>query len=587
MVDAARGSVPGALVGLLGMLSAACYSGLGADPKDAPGADGEGDGADDGADDGGSGDGADDEGGGDGEPSAECLAQLAPQPLHRLTPIQYRNTVRDLFGDPELTPAYADDATVITELGVRQLRSGAESILAGRDAWTQPVFPCDTGGAADATCAQEFVETFGAKVFRRPLTQADTDWLMAVYETAVDDEQLSFADAMDVVLTAMLQAPDFVYRVEHGTPVDGAPDGVVALTGHELASRLSYLLWDTMPDPELLAAADAGMLLGDDGLREQVERMLLSERAEAKLQHFFSEWLELDGGQLHFPLEETIKDASLYPEYVPALQDAMRVEVQASVRRVFFEDGQASLERLLMDRDAYVNGSLATLYGVDGPSDDDTWQWVQLPQEQRAGLLTRAAFLTVFAAGRVQSPIRRGVYVVEEMLCSELGDPPPDVDDTPVDGSDAMDPDGNPVVRSVREEVEVRTQGATCTGCHSTINPTGFLFEHYDAIGRWQDEEVTTALPIDATGELLVGDTAGKMDGAVELSEALAASDHVKRCFAGRWVTRAFEAQLHELDDCTTADVVDNFINTGDMRELLVSIALSDAFRHANVSEVE
>lgn len=589
-MQSAKGYAGWACVAGLSLLGLGCYSGA-SGPANAGGADGVESG-------GGPGSGADsdepedsEETDGDSEEppetDLECIAGLAPHPLQRLTPTQYRNTLRDLFGDEGLEPAYADDAPVVTELGVRQLRSGAEAVLDRRTEWTAEVFPCDTDGDADDACAEGFIRSFGARAFRRPVTDEDVQWLMAVYESALYDEQLSFADAMDVVLAAILQAPAHVYLLELGSAVDDAPDGIHILDSYELASRLSYFLWDTMPDEALLEAAQSGELLTQNGMTAAVDRMLASDKAEAKLQQFFSEWLQLDGGRLHFPLEESRKDEVLYPEYQPSLQDAMRTEVEAFVHRVFFEGEDANLSRFFLDRDAYVNASLANLYGVDGPASDDEWAWVQLDPEERAGIVTRAAFLSVFSNATVQSPIRRGVFVLEELLCADLGEPPPNANDTPPEGGDGVDDNGDPVVRTVREDVDARTLDGTCSVCHTMINPAGFLFENYDAIGRWQDEEVVSGLDIDSSGRLLISDASADMQDAVELSEALGTSDDVRRCFAGRWAASAFQSTIEELDECTQEEVIDAFVADGDMKKLIGTIAMSDAFRHVNVGEVE
>jgi hypothetical protein len=558
-------------------ISSGCYSGVG----NSPGASGD-DGA--GSEDAAGSEGAASADSGDtGQPGGECASQIHSQPLQRLTPLQYRNTIRDLFGDPEFVETYADEQVLTTQLGVRQLRTDAETVLARRDSWTQPVFPCATDGAADDACVEQFITDFGRRALRRPIDAETRVWLRGSYDAAIA-EGLAFADAMDVLLAAMLQAPELVYRIEVGIPAEGQPAHIRRLDDHELASRLSYFLWDTMPDAELFAAADAGELNGD-GLRPQIERLLADARSEGRVQHFMSQWLQIDGGQLHLPLEEAFKDEDLFPEYGAPLQAAMRDELEAFVHRVFYED-DASFDELFNARDAYVNASLASLYGVAGPADDDTWQWVELPAEQRAGLLTRAAFLTVFAAARPQSPIRRGVVVLEEVMCQPLGEPPPNASDTPVDGGDDVDENGDPIVRSVREDVEKRTQDDACHTCHGMINPVGFTLEHYDAIGRWQDIEVVTGQPIDSSG-MLFGDLEGPVADGIELSSKLATSARVRECFADHWMSHALGLPGEELDPCTQESVRTSFVQSGDMRELLVNIVVSDAFRFINTAEDE
>ena len=554
-----------------------CYSGIQGNPG----------GSGDDASDSGPGDGSEggDDSGETGEPDEVGCGGAAPviiaRPLHRLSPVQYNNTVRALFGDAMFEASYDDEEYVPTERGVRQFRDDARTIIDRKAEWTTEVFGCDTSGAANAQCAEDFVDTFGSRVFRRPLTDAERGRLLDTYDAA--NAEFGFSDAMDIVLQAMLQSTPFLYLTEEGTAVEGVPNNIRQLTDHEVASRLSYFLWDTMPDDELFAAANAGELTTREGLRAQAERLINSPQAEAKIQRFVWEWLQLDGGTLHHALEESDKDPVLFPEYSPALQDAMRTELEAFVQEVVLDSDDASIETLFTSTRAYVNGPMATLYGVGGgPMDDETWTWVDLADGERAGLLTRAAFLTVFSALNVQSPIRRGTYVVEELLCTELGTPPPNVDDSPPQGGDV---DGETL--TVREDVEARTQGVECQGCHAVINPAGFLFEHYDAIGRWQANEVTSGLPIDSSGELVVSDAEGDFADAVQMSAALSTSTKVRECFADRWLVDATGAAVDDLDECGQEDILTTFLETGDIRELIVSIVVSDNFRYLNTQAEE
>jgi len=515
-----------------------------------------------------------------------CETGVPLRPLHRLTPRQYRNTIRDLFGVEAFDLGYDDEAPVITELGVRQLRASAEDLMTQRETWSAEVFPCDLAAERDDACVETFLRGFGSRVLRRPLTEDEVAQWTAVYLSAIEAE-MPFGDAMEVLLTTLLQSPEFVYLVERGIPTTEESADVLPLSGYEIANRLSYLLWDTMPDDVLFSAAQSGELATAEGIATQAARMLAAPLAEEKLQGFFSDWLQLDGGQLHFSLEETRKDEALFPEFQPALRESMRTELEAFVRDIMQDENGASFERLFTDRSAYVNASLAAIYGVEGPADDETWMWVQLDETQRAGLLTRAAFLSVFATAASQAPIRRGVFVIEELLCAEMPDPPPDVNDAPVEGGgEAEDENGETVLRTVREEVTARTGDSECASCHSLINPVGFLFEHYDAIGRWQDQEVVSGRPVDASGALTLGDVAGPLPNAVALSESLATSAMVRSCFAERWITRAFDTSLEELDACGQNEPVEAFVTTGDIGALLTQIVVSDAFRQINISEV-
>ena len=256
----------------------------------------------------------------------------------------------------------------------------------------------------------------------------------------------------------------------------------------------------------------------------------------------------------------------------------MRTELEALIADAF-ETGTFSA--LLTSRRAYINRALADLYGVEGgPVDDDDWQWVELDPEQRSGLLTRAAFLTVYAGPNVQSPIRRGVSVLKDVLCFSVPPPPPDVDDTQPEGGDGED---GPM--SIREAVEAQTAEAQCQACHSLINPAGFAFEHYDAVGRWQQQELLSGLPIDSSGKISVSDVDGPVADAVEMSQTLVGSEQVKSCFADFWFEQAVGGELGELDDCERERIVDAFSASGDMRALVRELVLSDTFRFINTGE--
>ncbi len=511
---------------------------------------------------------------GSGPESCQDGAEVTFHPLRRLTPTQYTNTVRDLFGDQDFEADLDVGSEIITEREVRQLRDNAELIVGRQSAWTQTVFPCDVTGAEDEACVSAFLDGFVRRAFRRPITEADRTWLLGVYAGTRAD--MTFQESMETLLQVVLQSPSFVYLYEGG--VAGASEPTRALSDHELASRLSYFLWDTMPDGTLSAAADDGALADPVRLAQEATRLLDDPRAEHAVEQFTSSWLQLDGGVLHQALELAEKDPALYPEFDAELVAAMRTETQAFMRRLFFEEN-GTLEDLMNANYAYVNGPLATLYGVEGPADAATWQWVELDPTQRSGLLTRAAFLSVLSTKTVTAPIRRGVWVLEEMLCTELGEPPANANNVVVEGGVV---EGE--LLSVREDVIARTNGAECSSCHTLINPIGFAFENYDAIGRWQTNEVGSGLPVDASGYLATsGNQDGEVQGALELTDKLGVSDHARTCFAKRWMEQAIGDV--ELDQCTTDTIQAAMSEGATMRELVVAIIQSDAFRHVSVTE--
>jgi hypothetical protein len=265
------------------------------------------------------------------------------------------------------------------------------------------------------------------------------------------------------------------------------------------------------------------------------------------------------------------------------MRQSMRTEIESFMDYVMFErDG--SMDALFKSTHAYVNGPLAALYGAAGPSSADEWAWVDLDPSQRAGMLTRAGFLAVHASQTVTSPIRRGVYMLTNVLCVDLPSPPANVDNTPVEVTEDDVAGG---VTTVRQATLQRTGNPTCAACHTQINELGFAFEHYDAIGRWQETELISGATIDASAVLSnAGDAIdGPVDGALELSEKLSESPAVAKCAAQRWFEVALRRSPVELDSCSLAKVSAKAFETLSIRELLLAMVESDAFLHVNHSE--
>ncbi len=517
------------------------------------------------------------------EVPAGVTLDAAPSALHPLTPTQYRRTVRDLLG---LTDADVASIKIPTDAG------GIPSLLTVSkldDAATQltalgahkKIATCDVAGAGTADCATKFITDFGTKAFRHPVTPDELSWLTGIYKTA--RTTFSFADSLDVLARVMLQSPQVVYVHEEGEATDGLPPGLLSVTQYELASRLSYFLWDSMPDDALFAAAAQRQLKGD-GLRAQAKRMLDDPRARAKIIEFMTAWMELDGTARHVSIEEAVKDPARFPGDNAALRAAVRRETQELVGRVWEQGGK--VDALFTSTDAFVNGPLAALYGVkDGAPQGDTWAWVTLPAAQRAGIATRAAFLLVYANPDIPSPIRRGSAVWREFMCTTFPPPPPAAMDVMIKGGET-DPSGKPL--SIRQTVDAKTMlDPVCASCHQKLNPTGFAFGHYDALGQWQDKEkgvspagVTYTADIDTAGDLLGSDVAGALDGAVALSAKLAASRQVKDCIASRTWRAAFARDVGAQEATSLKYVQDRLAASGSLRDALVGLIDSPAFQY-------
>ncbi len=531
---------------------------------------------------------------GPGGPTPPDVVNAAATGLTRMTPVQYENSVRDLFAAPSLTLGLDEDTgEAVSRLAAEKFNTAAESVTTNHSSWGDPVFPCDTSGAADDSCAESFIEDFGMRAFRRPLTAEEKTWLRGVYDSARKDQ--GFRDSLFTVLQVMLQSPQFLYFLEVGQPATGklAP-GVKALTGFERATRLSYFLWNTTPDPELLAAAEQGAMDTQAGVRAQAERLLADPRAKARVVEFFINWLELDGTALHHSLLETPKNPQVFPEDSPSLRGAMRKEIEALVQRVVF-DGDGKLSTLLTTNEGYVNEPLADLYGVSGPKGEQNFEWVTLPMEQRAGLFTRAAFTTLYAGADVKSPIRRGAFLLEKALCVHLGEPPPNANDTPVTGGAVVE-NGKTVERTVRQDVEAKTTGPGCSGCHQVLNPIGFAFENYDALGRYHDKETGSgpdgqfSLSVDASGSFPVYSDdqiveAISVNGGVEMSVQLSQSPMVQQCFAQHWFEHALSRSPQDEDAQSMNQLTDALSKSGRVLDLILAVALSDAFLYVKVQQ--
>jgi hypothetical protein len=501
--------------------------------------------------------------------SGDCTTlQVGPERIHRLTPEEYTSSVRALVDNDELEPVLdADRERIATLDAVRKWYNAADGAVPLTAAWLSEYGDCTP---EDAACAVTLYEAFAERAFRHPLTDDERAWLAESW--AALPAAASLALRLETIAELILQAPQFLYLYTAGTP----SGGVSVLNGHERAQRLSYFLWDSLPDAELLAAAKAGELDTSAGMRAQAERMLDDERARPVLRSFLAEWLELDGAAILPSLEDTPKSPELFADFDDTLRSSMRREVEMFMDHVMFEE-EGSLAALFGSTRAYVNAPLAELYGVKGPSSADDWAWVDLNPAERAGMLTRAGFLAVHATQNVTSPIRRGVYMLTEVLCVDLPSPPANVDNTPVEATEGD-------AESVREATQQRTGSPSCAGCHIEINELGFAFEHYDAVGRWQDEEAETGSTIDATATLSnAGDGYdGPVDGAVELSERLAQSPEVLRCVTHKWFEKALRRSPVELDACSVQEIRAKTAEAGSLRELLLAMVESDAFLNVN-----
>jgi hypothetical protein len=552
----------GALVG--------CYSGIsGSDPA---GGDGQGD-AGSGLDDDGGSSGGSDDAGDDAALGCDGPADVGATPLRRLTRREYANAVTDLLGvdanvstlDPDEKLAAFDSnvAAPVSPSIVTQYRALAENVAESALVDLAAIVPCvpeEVAGdaAAAAACSEAFVASFGRRAFRRPLTAAELQTYTALAASGTD-----FADGIRLAITGVLQSVNFLYHLELA-PAD-AQDEVVPLDDYQLAARLSFFLWGSIPDDTLLDAAAAGELQDPARLRAEAERMMQSERAADAVKSFHMQWLALDDR------DSVIKSTEMYPAFDDTLRAAMWEETERFVSHVVLE-GDGRLATLLTSSESFVEGPLFELYGIAAPVDHDPSEPVALDPAQRAGLLTQASFMAMHAHTDSSGPIQRGVVVRSNMLCQP---PPPPPNDVPDLGP--IDPDA-----TTRERFEQHSADPTCSGCHSLIDGIGLAMENYDGVGRYRTDE--NGNTVDASGNLLGTDVDGEFVGTVELAHKLADSGTVRDCVTVQWFRFAFGRGESTHDECTIEALRTAFVESEDnVRELMIAIATGDAFRNMRI----
>ncbi|MFN7701717.1 MAG: DUF1592 domain-containing protein [Deltaproteobacteria bacterium] len=429
-----------------------------------------------------------------------------------------------------------------------------------------------SGLPADASRARAFLEGFGLRAYRRPLTGAELDVYASLFargpELHPDDDP--FIGGVRLTIEAMLQSPHFLYRAELQPSGDSASP--VPLSAYELASRLSYALWSTMPDDDLFEAAASGALDAPEGLDVEVSRMLADPRAEDTLVRYHEQLLSVGR------YRDISRSSTLFPTFSPAVPAAMQDEVRLFVRDVFESDG--GVRELFTARFTYANEPLAALYGL-GSIRGDEMQRVSLEGTERAGLLTMGGFLALNASSIDSDPIHRGVFVNHRILCADLPAPPMMIPPVP--------PEDMTMPRTLRERISLHTGAGTCgASCHGTlINPIGFAFEHFDAVGAYRDAE-RNGLPIDAADAYAFQGQVRAFEDAVELSSIIAEQRMTHACFAehllqyvhGRAVVDTDEGLLRTLTRASLSE-------RASLRELVHLLVTGESFRRRSPIELD
>ena len=507
-------------------------------------------------------------------PRGSVPASTAAEPhLTRLTESQYFNSIRDIFSDEialtiqvdpleESGGLYAVGASVstISPLGVERFETASYQVA--EQAMDSPtllstIVTCEPTDIRDDDCAAESLAALGQQVWRRPLEATELDSLVEISGNA--SEVLSdFHDGLEYGIATLLQSPHFLYRVELGED-DG--EGGRRYSDHEMASRLSYFLWDTTPDTELLDAAERGDLTADASLSLQLDRMLADPRARQGLRAFFTDMLDLH------ELDELNKDPLIFTYMSDDLGDSAKEETLVGLEQLIFDD-DADFRDFFTTQDVWVNRRLASIYNIPAPTMDG-FAWTTLPdEERRRGFLGQVSFLALQAHAVSTSVTLRGKFVRQNLLCQNIPDPPADVD-TSIPEVDAE-------AKTMRERVAIHLQDPSCAVCHEITDPIGLGMENFDGIGRWRTSE--NGVTIDASGEL-DGEHFGD---AWDLGRVISEHPSLGPCLSDTLLayasaTRVSSDQL-ELSDWHSL----GFENSGyRVLWLMRDIALSPAFRTA------
>jgi len=493
----------------------------------------------------------------------DAPADVGHAPLRRLTRLEYQNTVRDLLGGgasltveiPSDTPTAGFAANNNSFVSGDQLSAymdaavelAAQVVDAGLSSLPHIDLDCDP---AEADCLEGFIEQFGRLAFRRPLADDEVERYRALYLGS--EATWGASVAQELVLQAFLQSPYFLYLPEVGRE----PGQLVELTSWELASRLSYFLWKTMPDDALLDAAATDALDSPGGLESEVRRMLTDERAQETIKSFHAQWLRIAD------LGDVAKDPELFPDWSPVLGAALRDEtLRLAVEVIWSEEGDGRLQTLLSTTRSFADPELEAFYGKAADADGV----IEHDPSERAGILTHASVMAALAHGNDTSWTLRGKFLREQVLCDPISPPPPNVDMSVLNNPD-------------------RLIDASCKSCHLLMDPIGAGFEYFDAIGRYRaelpelPEGPLTPFRIEPGGKKL--DVLGEFDDPASLARRLSESRSAADCVATKWYTFATLRAPEAEDECAVARLQQRFAESSfDLRELIVAIASSETFR--------
>lgn len=510
-------------------------------------------------------------------------------PLRRLTRFEYNNTVRDLLGNStspasalpaeELGNGFGNDATAIS---VSSLLASQYSIVASRIAKKAvdegkdlaPFASCLSGSVAsssETSCVKSFLNSFLPKAYRRPVTNSDITAYQTLF-TALRKDSSDFKTALGDLIATILQSPEFLYRVEFGDSSRKVAGGSLELTAYEMATRLSYLFWGTMPDSSLLKAAESGELKTREGVAKHAARMIEDPKFRVVNNYFLDALLPINA------LTELERDKALYPSFNAQIGSLMYQETHKFLDHVLFDtDGEGKWSSAFSADYTFLNEKLADFYGISGVSGDD-FQKVKVDGKTRLGLMTQGGFLAGTTHSSTTNPVFRGAFVMKKILCHKIPIPTGEIaalatPPKPTEGTTA------------RERFSQHSSDKVCAGCHAMMDPLGLTFENYDAVGLYRTQE--SGKTIDASGALpSFIHNGGDVLNAVELSKRIAGSDETNQCFAKQWMTYAYGKPIDSDESCSESQLMNSFKDSGyNVKKMLLKLTETDAFYYRSAKD--
>jgi len=513
------------------------------------------------------------------------LKYLAPRDpghfvIRRLSKMEYGNTLHDLYGvGPSVVDSLPEEVVGEGYLNsISPLQSELFLDIANKviDEVVSPEGKAPTGvqkrlfgetpsNSADLRkAARQVARSLARDAYRRPPTEAELDVLVGIFDLAREN-QLDYTASLGLMWKAVLVSPQFLF-ITPAVEVD-SKDPVVPLDDYQLASRLSYLLWSAPPDAELSAVADKGGLHKSEVLRAQVERLLAHDRSRALFDGFGAQWLGVGG------LESQAFDPDVFPQMTPALRKAMMEEARLFFQSIVREN--QSVFRFVDSDYTFLNEPLAKLYGLEQTVQGPTMRRVKLENANRGGILGMPATLASTSFPNRTSPVRRGVWVLEQVLGERVPPPPPDVPE--LEEQEQKSVEG----LTLRQRTELHQSEPTCANCHRLLDPIGFGLENFDAIGRWREKD-DVGVAIDSAGKLPNGEG---FSNPAELKGLLASRKaDLARNLTERLMAYALGRQLEGYDEIVIDQLMVKIAQDQyRMRTMITEVITSYLFTHRKV----